>query len=730
MKKSIIATLITLCCLLVFLVVTEGSVAGNLKWIRVGNLWDKVIDSSDQGYGPGPYTFGAYYYNNFADPWQVWDYRRMALACRNWTDENGVTHEYKMTGYAAWSDEQSELMPVPDESGATIKRIFRYAPPSIKVDGRNIEDPFPMWGDEVAPEKITGTADVMVTSKVRTSMGVDIDQKVLAWSQAGHDDYMIYDFTFTNTGNIDLDDEVELPNQTLTGFYFNRSAAMGWKGHMNSYYGARTSDSLRVLYTYPDWAGGDIDTWGESNQDEGFFGSPWWQGWAILHADRSGSDHSDDPAQPRMTGYYDSEAQFMRKPAYELSDQQQIQLYTMMEQGLAAAPGVVGDHPLMEDADLYPNTVHEVPMDVQGATIGNPYAYSWTGAPSWVTYIPIGIYSIGPYDLAPGESVRIVWAHVMGSISPKKAWEIGQEWKNENLSLADAPEVEMPPIAQLIYDEWGYDENDQAKDKWLATGRDSMFTSANAAQWAVDNNYQVPVPPPAPSVEISSRPDGVIVEWGTESEAAADLAGYRVYRAVGSPYYSEANNRTIGDWEMIYEAAKGTQSYTDTDAQRGFNYYYYVAAFDDGTHPECNLPGGVSGVAKSLESGRWLNYTRTDLGAARLKREPGAKLDDIRIVPNPYNAESWKQGQHFNEQRKIMFFNLPPVCTITIYTETGDLVKTLEHTDGSGDEEWVDPTGTRYMGTDSSQIPVSGIYIAHVETPDGQSVNKFLVIVR
>jgi hypothetical protein len=70
----------------------------------------------------------------------------------------------------------------------------------------------------------------------------------------------------------------------------------------------------------------------------------------------------------------------------------------------------------------------------------------------------------------------------------------------------------------------------------------------------------------------------------------------------------------------------------------------------------------------------------------------------------------------------MAFLGLPPACTIRIYTERGDLVKTLEHTDGSGDELWDSTTSSR-------QVVVSGVYIAVFTTPDGQSaIRKFIII--
>ena len=74
-----------------------------------------------------------------------------------------------------------------------------------------------------------------------------------------------------------------------------------------------------------------------------------------------------------------------------------------------------------------------------------------------------------------------------------------------------------------------------------------------------------------------------------------------------------------------------------------------------------------------------------------------------------------------------MFYGLPLKCTIRIFTEAGDLVKVIEH-EGSGDHPWGD-IEQEYQATEVGQIVVSGLYIAHIQTPDGQStVRKFIVV--
>jgi hypothetical protein len=104
-----------------------------------------------------------------------------------------------------------------------------------------------------------------------------------------------------------------------------------------------------------------------------------------------------------------------------------------------------------------------------------------------------------------------------------------------------------------------------------------------------------------------------------------------------------------------------------------------------------------------------------------LTRAPGSTLEDVRVVPNPYHIDA-RDLQYYEEPDKIMFLDLPPECTIKIFSENGNLIRELIHDDGSGDEEWDSLT-------DSGQVIVSGIYVAFVETPSGESViRKFAVI--
>ena len=111
------------------------------------------------------------------------------------------------------------------------------------------------------------------------------------------------------------------------------------------------------------------------------------------------------------------------------------------------------------------------------------------------------------------------------------------------------------------------------------------------------------------------------------------------------------------------------------------------------------------------------------------------RLSQIRIVPNPYNIKARNIQYGLNDPTsvdKLGFFNLPPLCRIKIYTELGDLVATIDHTNGSGDDYW-------YSLTSSRQVVVSGLYIAYFEVTEstadgkyrkGDSIYKKFIIIR
>ena len=703
MKKTLL--ILGLACLMLSLFLIQPTNAAIFKWTKVGNLRAKISDDTDQDQISGS-RHCYYYYDNFSY-YGIYN-GGWYFASKNWTAEDGTVWPVRAVGPATDGVNPDHIFAVPDHEEITIRQYRRDTPPTIIVDNNYVNDPFPLTGDEVNPDKITGTADVMIESWTNTTMGVTIHQKVYAWGQKNHDDYVIYDLTFINTGNTDLDDEIELPNQTLEDAYlmfaYNLIGA-NWSGPWYSTYGERVGDSTRMMYAYPNrTSGATYDNTGNVDLSTGFIDTPVHIGHAFLHVDKSVSDHTDDWAQPHMTGVQTAELRWVKYGPEQATPLELDNLYKVMKEGLDWYDGS-GYQTTNVLADY-----HSPRMDELGLKFPDDA--------TWWNWLALTLQSVGPYTLAPNDSFRVVTALVYGSIDRQTGWDVGNAWLNGSATWDGDDNLPQPYVD---YPDLMDNDNDEAKDQWVFSGRDSLFRNVWAAQWAVQNNYEVPVPPPAPSVEVLGQADKIVVSWGEESETVSDFAGYRVYRAILTPDTT---------YTKIFECGEGTGNelthvYNDTTAARGLAYYYYVTAFDNGTD------NGVDAFGKkeSLESGRYLNMTTR---ATHLARPPGNKLDDIVIVPNPFNLSAkYNQFGAESEQDKLMFYNIPAVCTIKIFTESGDLVRTIEHDDGSGDEPFRVPTEQEvYMTSETGQILVSGLYIAYFETPDGKSTYKKFIIIR
>ncbi|MGB2980181.1 MAG: hypothetical protein WBC77_02935 [Candidatus Zixiibacteriota bacterium] len=95
------------------------------------------------------------------------------------------------------------------------------------------------------------------------------------------------------------------------------------------------------------------------------------------------------------------------------------------------------------------------------------------------------------------------------------------------------------------------------------------------------------------------------------------------------------------------------------------------------------------------------------------------ELSEIKVVPNPYIAHAlWETTEGL---RKIQFTHLPEECAIRIYTLAGDLVRVIEHDNGTGTEDW-DLLNKNQQGI------VPGVYYYHVDSEYGQKLGKFAII--
>ncbi len=155
-------------------------------------------------------------------------------------------------------------------------------------------------------------------------------------------------------------------------------------------------------------------------------------------------------------------------------------------------------------------------------------------------------------------------------------------------------------------------------------------------------------------------------------------------------------------------------------------WFISVTAFDFGS-PESDL--------QALESARSIDAQAAyPLSSAGLVESQNLK---VFVYPNPYRADAGYRDDGFEGRmdtdrpddrvREIHFANLPPRCTIRIYSLDGDLVRELEH-----DVDPSNPESTHHiwdMITRNTQMVVSGIYFWTVEADNGETqIGKLVVI--
>ncbi len=511
--------------------------------------------------------------------------------------------------------------------------------------------------------------------------------------------------------------------------------------------------------------------WVEPGDTVGRLGASQFAGVVTLHADVSATDKNDDPLQPKTTSYEGSdEPNTSGNDAYNKA--KMTSEYSWITRGHKSPR-----HAIKVEPTGFPGFI----SPTGDPALGTPGGFSFCNG-------------YGPYTLAPGDSIRIVFAEGVGGISRELATSTGIKYKNKQITKEE-------------------------KNTVVFQSRDSLFLTFRRAMANFQSGYDIPRPPlPTKIFNVTGGGDKIALTWETYDDPGASLEGFEIYRAVGKPdstYY------------LIHTAGITERSFDDVTAVRGLSYYYYILSVGSeasntgaGLTPPGKLrssryytqtynpavlkrqagdsPGlarvignqsgpfvisqGINDKVKigidninpvsitlnagtlqtseiadqinntfglnvaslneykklvltSLNSGKnsrivleeTENEAYTTLGLSKgtyTGKVPADYMDKIRVVPNPYNISA-ATDLGFGElaQNRLYFFNIPGRCDIKIYSELGELIETIEHTDGSGDQAWDSRTS-------SGQIVVSGIYIAVIENKDtGESkIVKFVII--
>ena len=644
------------------------------------------------------------------------------LACTGWTSPDDSLFDAAVFGpvndYVLYGDVRVPI---------TNYLRYKYAEFSINRVPLGIND-FGIYD----PTKFTGgTYDQIIESTYKNVVGVEVHRKMMFWSQSYNDNYLIVDVELTNTGvdHIEPGGGTTLVEDTLHNFYFtmnmgnnNNYFSVGISPSLpdrpnytyiwQHYYGARSGDSMRVFYFYsaddPQKPGDDMGAPVPTQNGRLMFTD--FNFYSILHASQqpylNSAQDIDDFHQPRVT-YIGTETRIPNPQPGE--DPYGSKNYWAIRGGFSKRqpmPGADSTHMINNDELGTANF-----SEFTGGTIASVNSKNFS--------------SFGPYEFPPQHKLHFVYAVGIAGIGFEKAKEIGEKWLDE--TLEDPPNMPDPATgwlpANFVFPE-NATEWDKSKDKWISMGIDSVMLTAWRAKWNFEHNYQIPqAPPPPESFDIrgSGLEDGVFLNWrNPEAENMPNFAGYRILRRL--------TNQDSVFYQVIYSSGPEDKAieheFLDTSVISGAPYYYYIQSKAKIDENDLNADPTTRG--KIMYSSRLFI---PNLNSVRPPKHSSEDMSQIRIVPNPYNINDplviELYGQEGINGRVINFYNLPPVVTIKIYTENGDLIKTLEH------NEPVDENGLRYwdMITDNQQVISSGIYIAVFQKPSGEtSFQKFIVV--
>jgi hypothetical protein len=617
----------------------------------------------------------------------------MWLGAKNFTDAaqfGGNTYLHKVVHIGPRVNGANEMFPI------EFKVFSKQPSPDIPVDGLESFAEAYISNSEMTIDPSL-PYDRMIYNVVNTQLGITMKRKIYQFSQEYHDNYIIHDITFVNTGNVDDDSEIELQGQTVEDFYafwqfrwavsantrFVIGNGSGWG--MNTMIDTRgdgvrddpPNEQYRATFAWhgywpsrevdydniggPIWVPNTARQYLSATDTVGRLGATQFVGQVTLHADTSPNDPTDDVTQPSTTSWEHSDDNLTSGNDAFNGAKMTEEYERFMARG----------HNIRHAWDIEPSGN----FAIQKADPGKGTAGGFSNTVGY-----------GPYTLQFGDSIRIVWAEAASGLAYDSTISIGRRFKNGIIS-------------------------DIEKNELVMTGKDSLMKTFGRAiaNFNQGNGFLIPENPFPPNrFDVAGLGDKITLRWEHDGSGPT-IGGYEVYRARGN---------FDSSYTKIYEGGPDVLEFDDITATRGVDYYYYVQAVG---LPTDNTGGALTPAGVPLKSGRF--YTQT-YDPATLKRPPGEKLTDVRVVPNPYIVSADQSNLLFPARKnRLAFFEIPGNCKIQIFTELGELIREIDHSDGSGDEFWD-------LNTSSNQLVVSGIYIAVITDRDTgeKHVTKFSVI--
>ncbi len=201
---------------------------------------------------------------------------------------------------------------------------------------------------------------------------------------------------------------------------------------------------------------------------------------------------------------------------------------------------------------------------------------------------------------------------------------------------------------------------------------------------------------------------------------------YAVWTPAPRKLNSLSGTNTDGfKWNLTCRSTIGGTSFN-----QGTQGFVYRLIPDEGT-----IDMLVTHLYSAADQYTFITKANTTLSKSDTKRN----LKNIKVVPNPfYIFSKYDTGM----DKLVKFTNLPDVCTIRIFTVSGDIVKIIHHNSTSNNDRISEvTTDSSYIAPAQStsterwdlrnvrgHLVASGLYIALIESNVGNRTVKFAVI--
>lgn len=495
-------------------------------------------------------------------------------------------------------------------------------------------------------------------------LNLDVYEKSMAWSFPGYSDYVIHEITISNNTYTAISD-------LYFGMRYGIVITQRSGTEYDEKYGWDNQDSIFYFYDHRsfDWAT-------EQPIVYNFGVGP-------LRGDIGDSEDLKEPNSPQheldAPGYFtafclDSKGAPVYRNILEhlggnfVTDAPKEDQMFRMEQLQSLGPNALKENMTHQQPHISWDSAHAL-----GGEGGN----KWERKPEYVI-------SSGPYTLQPYESITLVYAEAVGEMDREKIVEGG--------------------VANI--------------DLMATASRDSLIKHVRTArQFYADGYVPKAYPPPTVtdgenSLTLTAEPGAIKIAWppvpSTYTDPLThvnDMAGYRIYR---STYF------TIGPWKLIadipVDQAKfddnGNIVYEDQNLPFGVGNYYCVTTYDNSGN----------------ESGKQ-NNNRFPIYPYRGPNKEFPK--NVYVVPNPFRQNSGLYGS--GERNRMEFIGLPGKCTIMIFTPMGELVKEIDHDDGTGSAAWGSIQALDYQLNKWMLGIAPGVYLYVVQSlVPGHTGEKFI----